>query len=320
MKIKRPKFLNRSKVFIIAEIGINHGGKLKNCVKLIKSAAMAGADAAKLQITDPDTSYEKGTRSYNEFKNKTFSLKKLQYLKKISKKYRILFFATPGDFNSLKTVKKLNLKIIKISSGLLTNLPLIKEAAKLKKPMILSTGMAYKNEIKQALGIAKKFIKKNNLALLKCTSIYPASYKNLNLKSIKTFKRDFGVPIGYSDHSLGYEATLTAVGLGANVIEKHFTLNKKAKGADHHISLEPKEFKKMVEMIRNIELSLGSEIIKPVKDEIKQRKKFHRYLVASQNLKKGLIIKREHINTQRVKNLNKNTFEAKKLEILIGKK
>jgi len=319
MKINNFKIDKKSKTFIIAEIGINHGGRFKNCIKLIKAAKNAGADSVKLQITDPETSYEKKTKSYKEFSRARLNENELLKLKNFCDKNKIIFFVTPGDIKSLQIVSKLNLKVIKISSGLITNLPLIEEASKLNLPIILSTGMALKNEIKLAIKSAKLFNKKG-VAVLKCTSVYPAKPKLLNLNAILEYKKYFNVPIGYSDHSLGLEACIIAVSIGAKIIEKHITLNKNLKGADHRLSLEPNEFKKMVDLIRQTESMLGSKDIKPTAEEIKLRKKYHRYLVANCDMKKGEKVNLEKIGIKRLFKYKNGALQPKYLKKIIGKK
>ena len=189
-------------------------------------------------------------------------------LNKFAKKNKIIFFATPGDFSSLKIIKDLKLPAIKISSGLLTNTPLILEAAKLKLPMIISTGLSEEKNILNAIKTIKKIHKK--IAILKCTSIYPQR-KKLNLSSLKMFQAKFNYIIGYSDHALGNNACLAAVSLGAKIIEKHFTLNNKKRGADHKISLTPKNFKNLVKDIRSVENMLGFENVFSTRGTKKER-------------------------------------------------
>ena len=273
-------------IFIIAEIGINHGGNLKKCMKMIKAASLSGADSVKIQTNDVDESYMKNTLSYKEFKNKNFSNNELLKLKNYSKKLGVIFFSTPGDIKSLKRLIKIKVLAIKISSGLATNLPLIGESIKSRIPTIISTGFSTKKDLNNL----KKFIKKFNfkkIAILKCTANYPASPENLDLKSIKFLKNKFNLPIGYSDHTIGDLAPVVAASFGATIIEKHFTLNKFEKGADHKISLEPKEFKLMVEKIRTTEKMFGRDDFKVRKKVSKKRKYFLRRLTAKKEIKKG---------------------------------
>ena len=217
----------------------------------IKEAFKAGADAVKFQIVDPDLSYEEKSISYKLFKKSLLKANEYEnLLKKFIHKGDI--FATPGDLKSLDLCEKLNINFYKISSGLLTNLPLIKEIKKTGKSIMLSTGMASIEEIKTVVkNIQNK--RKNNLAILHCVSVYPAAIGETNLNSIRYLNRKFNVITGYSDHVLNYKASLLAVAAGAKIIEKHFTLDNKARGFDHKISLDPKEFKNMVTEIRKIE-------------------------------------------------------------------
>lgn len=287
-----------SKVFIIAEIGINHKGSLKTCKKLILKAKKIGADAVKLQICDPDYSYNKNTLSYKIFNKNLLSYEKLKIVKDYAKKNKISLFATPGDFQSLNIVKKLNLPAIKISSGLLTNEALIKEACKLKKPIIFSTGMAYMAEIKKISSIIKSFKVKN--AILKCTSLYPCPPKDINLKSIKLLIKKFPkTVIGYSDHTKGVDACIAAVAFGARIIEKHLTLSDNLKVPDKKVSCNPKEFKTLVDKIRYLEKIIGKENLFPSIAEIKKRKINHRSITSVRKIFKGDKFNKDNIALKR---------------------
>ena len=260
-KIGKKYIGENKKIFIIAEIGINHGGNFKKCIKMINAAARSGADSVKIQTNDVNESYAPRTASYKEFKFKNFSDKEHLKLKRYSESLGVIFFSSPGDIKSLKRLIRIKIPVIKISSGLATNLPLIGEVIRRKIPIIISTGFSDKKDLDDL----KKFIDKFNfrkIAILKCTSIYPASSSELDLNSIKFLKEKFNLPVGYSDHSMGDLATVVAVSCGATIIEKHFTLNKLQKGADHKISLEPKEFINMVNKIRTTEEMLGKKVFR----------------------------------------------------------
>ena len=174
-------------VFLVAEIGINHSGKFDLCKKMIVAAAKSGANAIKLQTIDPHESYLKNTPSYKEFLNKNLNDEELYKLKEITEKLGMIFFSTPGDFKSLERLKKIGVKLIKISSGLLTNIPLIEQVSRFNIPMIISTGMAYEKEIKESVKSAKKFSNKG-VGILKCTSLYPAPDKTINLNGIEALR------------------------------------------------------------------------------------------------------------------------------------
>lgn len=312
------KIIGKKRVFVIAEIGVNHNGVLSHCKKLIKKAKDSGADAVKLQIINPDESYAKNTKSYKIFKKNHLTYDEIKKIKAYSKKLKIILFATPGDFSSLEIVKKLKFPAIKISSGLLTNHPLISEAASLKIPLILSSGFSNLLEIKQAVDVVKKY--HNKFSILKCTSIYPAEISKLNLSGIFTLKKKFrNISIGFSDHSLGDLGCIVAVSIGAKIIEKHFTLNNKDKGADHKISLMPKEFKNMVQKIRQTEASLGNKYRFPTKEELKTKKYFQRTIVSRIEIKKGEKLSKKNISIKRVNSVGPR-MEPKYFFRMIGKK
>ena len=253
-KIGNKKISSDGPTYIIAEIGVNHGGSIINCKKLIRAAYKSGADAVKLQIVDPENSYDKNHPSFEVFKNKNFNFKELKDLIKFSQNLHNSFCNT-WRFLQFKKIIKLKMPAIKISSGF-TNLPLIKEATYKKIPIILSTVW----HLKMKLLMLLMFAKTNKICILKCTSIYPAPIDKINLRAIQSFKK-FNLPIGYSDHTLGIHACISAIVAGATVIEKHFTLNRNTKGADHHISIEPKEFKRMVDKIRSTEKMLAKILL-----------------------------------------------------------
>ena len=291
--------IGSSKVFIIAEIGINHNGNIVLCKKLVKQAKLSGADAVKLQISNPEYSYEKNTPSYKIFKKNKLSFSELKEIKKFCKSLRITLFATPGDFQSLEFIKKLNFPAIKISSGLMTNEALIREATKLKKPIIFSTGLAFKSEIKKTALIFKKS-KNKNFAILKCTSLYPCPEKFVNLNSLKNLQKEFPkIPIGYSDHTKGIDACVAAAALGAKIIEKHITLKSNFKAPDKKVSIEPNGFKELVKKIRLIEKILGKENIFPNKLEIKKRSMYHRSIITVKNISKGEVFTKNNIALKR---------------------
>ena len=308
--------IGKKRTFIIAEIGINHNGNLKYAKKLIQAAKKSGADAAKLQIINPEESYAKNTNSHKIFNKNLLKFDELKILSKYAKDKKILLFATPGDFSSLKIVEKLNFPAIKISSGLMNNIPLIRKCAKMKLPIIISTGFAEYEEIKEALRNITRYHKK--LAVLKCTSLYPAPLTSLNLNSIKKLQ-NLGAVVGYSDHSLGELSCIVAVSLGAKVIEKHFTLNKKQKGADHKISMTPKEFSIMVNKIRETEESLGGEDTFPTQKELMIRNLYRRTIVSSKIIKKGKKIQKKDLLLQR-NNLSGKKLHPRDFFKLIGKK
>lgn len=295
------------KTFIIAEIGINHNGSFLKCKKMIDLASKVGANAVKIQTIDPDESYHKSSPSYNVFHKKNFSLEQLKKLKQFADKKKIIFFSTPGDRSSLEKLIKLKVKLIKISSGLLTNIPLIEMASKTKAAIILSTGMAIKRDIDRAI----KILKKNNCSeyyLLKCTSLYPANDILLNLKGISEMEKHYKIPCGYSDHSIDELASITAVAMGAKIIEKHLKLSKNDNCPDKNISLCPKDFNRMCKKIRRVEKMFGNKKIGCTKEELKIRSRFHRYIFPKQNMRVGEIITLDKLVFKR------SNIKGKKLE------
>ena len=276
--------MNKSRTIIIAEAGVNHNGSIKLAKKLIDVAANAGADYVKFQAFKADNLISKNTEKADYQKKITSSneshyemIKKLELdfnahseLMDYSRTRGISFLSTPFDFESLKMVIDLKVRIIKLSSGEITNFPFLREIGGCKKPIILSTGMSTLDEVKNAVRILVSFgAKKEKITLLHCNTEYPTPMKDVNLNAMVTMKKDLGLNVGYSDHTLGIEVPIAAVALGATIIEKHFTLNKNLEGPDHSASLEPNELFNMVASIRKIEKALGNGIKKVSSSEKK---------------------------------------------------
>ena len=306
--------INTNKTFIIAEAGVNHNGSLKKALKLIDVAAEAGANAIKFQTfktenlaTDyaPKAEYQK----YKLLKKETQfqMLKKLELTKamhkacfKKCKKKKIIFISSAFDLESLNYLKKFKLRYFKVPSGEITNIPYLEVLGKFRKKIILSTGMSNIREIRQAIKtLTINGTKKNNITLMQCTSAYPAPYDEINLNTIATLRNIFKLNIGFSDHSLGVQASIAAVALGAKVIEKHITLSKKLKGPDHKASLDPKEFRFMVQSIRIVEKVLGNKIKKITKSEKKNIYIVRKSIVASTKIKKNEKFSNSNITCKR---------------------
>ena len=286
----------RKKVIIIAEAGVNHNGDIQTAKKLIDVAVEAGVDYVKFQTFKADRLVSKLAKKaiyqqlnindgddsqYNMLKNLELShLDHLELIRYCDEK-NIKFFSTAFDVDSVTYLNDLGLEIFKIPSGELTNYPYLRAIALLGKPIIMSTGMCYEYEIKQALDVLVQFgISKEIISILHCNTEYPTPMKDVNLKGMLSIKENLGTEIGYSDHTLGIEVPIAAVALGASIIEKHFTLDRTLPGPDHRASLEPDELKAMVKAIRNIELSIsGNGIKKPSESELKNitiaRKSIH---------------------------------------------
>lgn len=295
-----------TKVFIIAEAGVNHNGSLETAKKLVDVAKEAGADAVKFQTFEaesvastyaPKAEYQKKSGSKNE--TQLEMLKKLELrisfhreLIRYCRKKKIVFLSSPFDLDSVDLLAGLGLRIFKIPSGEITNLPYLKKIGALNKRIILSTGMADLKEIKKALDVLMAAgATKQNITILHCNTAYPASQEDANLKAMYSIKKAFNVKVGYSDHTLGTEISIAAAALGASVIEKHFTLDKDMEGPDHKASIEPNELKIMVKGIRNVEKALGDGIKKPTSKEKKIKKVVRKSIVTKIDILKGSIIK-----------------------------
>jgi|ERR1700757_3174423 len=256
-------------VFIIAEAGVNHNGDVEVAKKLIEAAAETGADCVKFQtwvtediidVNAPKAKYQiendGESTQYEMLKQLELSFDDFRLLKKHAEFCNIMFLSTPDDEKSLDFLTdELKLSIIKVGSGEVTNLPFLKRIGKKQKNIILSTGMATMEEVKRAYNTLFE-AGATSISLLHCTSNYPAAYDSVNLKAMLTLKNVFNVPVGYSDHTIGNEVSVAAVALGASIIEKHFTLDKKMKGPDHVASIDVTELKRLVAEIRNVEKAL----------------------------------------------------------------
>ena len=308
----------KKKVFIIAEIGINHEGNINKCLKLIKKAKFAGADAVKLQTIDPANNYVSNSKSFEIFNKGILSIEETKKAFNYAKKNKIKIFTTCGDINTAKWVEKLNPIAWKISSGLIHHIPLISYLSKFKRTMILSTGIAKFEEV----GTAVKAVRakgNNKIVILQCTSNYPVRNENINLSKIRLFKKKYKCEVGFSDHSIGSDAAFLSVAAGATYLEKHFTLNKKSKGFDHKISLEPKEFKNMVHKIRLAEKMMGSKNLKLEKNILKIRNTLKRIIVAKKDIKKGDKLSEENLSIKRGFNAKKS-LPPVMINKIIGKK
>lgn len=303
-----------SKVFIIAEAGVNHNGSVELAKKLIDAAVEAGADAVKFQTFKAEKLVSKNAQKAQYQKQTTDKeesqfdmIKKLELdeathheLMSYCKSKNIMFLSTPFDHDSIELLNTLGLEIFKIPSGEITNLPYLRHIGKLNKKIILSTGMTDMSEIEDALDILiEAGTKKENITVLHANTMYPTPMEDVNLKAMVTIGKTFDIAYGYSDHTLGIEVDIAAVALGASCIEKHFTLDCTMEGPDHKASLEPKELKEMVNAIRNIELALGSSIKKPSKSEIPNMQVARKSIVATCTIKKGEILSEDKLTIKR---------------------
>lgn len=295
--------MKKNKTLIIAEIGVNHNGKINLAKKLIDIAKKAGSDFVKFQSFNASSLVKQstGVAKYQKNNLKKKDIKQIDMLKKYElsyedhkrlinhcKKKKIKFLSSPFDTDSLKLLFRLGVKNIKIASGEITNYPLLRDIGKKANKVFLSTGMSSLGDIKNALKILlNNGLKKKNIVILHCHSDYPTNLKDVNLIALKSIEENFKTKVGYSDHTLGFETAISAVAMGASVIEKHITLNRKMIGPDHNASMEPKIFLKFTKSIRNTEELMGSFKKKPSKIELKTKRLIRKSIVAKFDIKKG---------------------------------
>jgi N,N'-diacetyllegionaminate synthase len=301
-------------VFIIAEAGVNHNGSVDLAKKLIDAASISGADAVKFQTFKAENLVVKNTQKADYQKQATDALesqfdmiKKLELDVEIHKELitycqgkNIMFLSTPFDHESIDLLSDLGLKIFKIASGEITNLPYLRHIGSLCKKVVLSTGMSNLREVGDALNILTNAgTPKDDITVLHANTMYPTPMEDVNLNAMLTIQKEFGVEIGYSDHTLGIEVDIAAVAMGASCIEKHFTLDRTMNGPDHKASLEPEELKNMVDAIRNIEKALGDSEKKPSPSESVNINVARKSIVASQLIKKGDNLSSKNMTTKR---------------------
>lgn len=298
-------------VYIIAEAGVNHNGSFELACRLVDAAKAAGVDCIKFQTFKaknivsrdaPKAEYQKKTTGDSSQED---MLKKLELtydefiaLKEYCDEKEICFLSTPFDFESIEFLNKIEMPFWKIPSGEITNLPYLRTLAKTGKPVVMSTGMCDLQEIRDAIGV----LRQNGTAeirLLHCNTEYPTPFEDVNLRAMQNLREEFGLPVGYSDHTKGIEVPVAAVALGAEIIEKHFTLDRTMEGPDHKASLEPGELTQMVQSIRHIEKALGSGIKSPSPSEIKNRPVARKSIVARTPIREGEVFTEENLTTKR---------------------
>lgn len=289
--------------FVIAEAGVNHNGDLDRAIEMVRVAADAGADAIKFQTFRsealasrfaPKAEYQ--ARNTGDQRTQVEMLKELELspeafhkIKETCEDLGILFLSTPFEEESAVFLDKLGVAAFKIGSGELTNLPLLEALAQCGRPLILSTGMGTFEEVADAVNSVRAF-GNPPLALLHCVSMYPAPCGEYNLRAMGTMEQAFGVQVGLSDHTLGWEVTLAAVAMGATIIEKHFTLDRSLPGPDHLASLDPGELKQMISQIRMVESALGDGVKRPTPSEANSRVAGRKSIVALRNLPEGHLL------------------------------
>ncbi len=304
----------KKRTLIIAEAGVNHNGDMLLAKQLIKVAAEAGADLVKFQTFSADRMVTKDASKAN-YQIQTSGNHESQYemLKRLElsedahavlmnscEDHGVGFFSTGFDIESIDLLVKIGQKRFKIPSGEITNLPYLRHIGQLGHPIILSTGMSTFEEIDSAIfELEKAGTPKKLITVLHCSSEYPATIATVNLRCMLNIKKSFDVEIGYSDHTLGTEVAIAAVAIGANIIEKHITLDRNLPGPDHKASLEPNEFKEMVKAIRNIEVALGDGVKRLSSNEIHNKQVARKSLVALRDIKKGEIYSAKNVTAKR---------------------
>ena len=301
---------------IIAEAGVNHNGSIELAKKLVEKAKEAGVDYIKFQTFKASKLVTKAAKQA-EYQQKNIGKEgdsQYQMLKKLElspEEHDILidychqlgikFFSTAFDFDSIDYLHSLNLGLWKIPSGEVTNYPFLKRIAAYNEPTILSTGMCDMENVRAAVeALYKNGLTKENLILLHCNTEYPTPFEDVNLKAMDALRKEFGVEVGYSDHTKGIEVPIAAVALGATVIEKHFTLDRNLEGPDHKASLEPDELKSMVSAIRNIEKAVGGDGTKHVSESEKKNIAIARKsIVAACDIKAGEVFTEQNLTVKR---------------------
>jgi pseudaminic acid synthase len=321
--------MDRTKCFIIAELSANHGGKLEIALETVRAAKRAGADAIKLQTYTADTITLDSKKEYFKINQGThwdgqylYDLYKDAFLPwewhkpifALAKKEGLVCFSSPFDFTAVDFLVKLNCPIYKIASFEITDIPLIEYVASKGKPIIISTGIAEIQDIELAISACKSQ-GNNDITILKCTSAYPSDPADANLKTIADIQKRFNVKVGLSDHTMGIEAPMIAVAMGAQVIEKHFILDKSIGGADAHFSLDEKEFKQMIDAVRLTEKMMG-KIDYEMTEKKQKSRQFSRSLFITKNVNIGETISKDNVRSIRPG----FGLHPKELPSIIGKK
>lgn len=311
------------KTLIIAEAGVNHNGNLRIALELCDAAKDSGADVVKFQnwrtekiiLQDVEKAqYQKNSIKINETQYDMLKRLELPYddfrkIKAYCDDIGITFASTADDIEGVDFLISLGIPFIKIGSGDMNNIPYLRQIAKRKLPIILSTGMFSIGDVDRAYNTLKD-AGARDITLLHCTTNYPCPLEQVNLRAMVTLRNAFGVPVGYSDHTKGIEVPISAVALGASVIEKHITLDASMEGPDHAASTEPDEFKAMVDGIRNIEKALGNGEKKPVVEETKISGVILKRIIAAQNIEYGTVITEDMLSVMRAnKGISPNEWD-----------
>ena len=299
-------------VYIIAEAGVNHNGRLDLALQLCDAAKEAGVDAIKFQTWKTELIISKNTEmadyqkknlgnddsQYDMLKKLELSYDNFRLIKDYCDNIGLQFLSTADETESLDFLCELGMPFIKLGSGEITNIPYLRYCAKKNMPLIISTGMCNLSDVATAFDVLTEAGAKD-ITILHCTTNYPCPMDEVNLRAIQTMKDAFKCKVGYSDHTMGTEIPIAAVATGAEIIEKHFTLDRNMEGPDHKASLEPQELKYMVDCIRNIEVALGDGIKKPNASEVEISKVVLKSIVAKAAIKKGDMLTSDNITIKR---------------------
>ena len=305
-----------SHTLIIAEAGVNHNGSLEMAKRLVDAAVDAGVDIVKFQTFKADQLVKKDAKQAEYQKINVGDGNDSQYdmLRKLElsqddhkqlfahcRERSIRFLSTAFDFDSVDYLHSLNLGLWKIPSGEITNYPYLKKIAQFGEPVILSTGMCSMGDVEAAVNVLlENGVKKEDITILHCNTEYPTPFEDVNLKAMVAMREEFGVEVGYSDHTMGIEVPIAAVALGATVIEKHFTIDRNMEGPDHKASLEPAELKSMVKAIRNIEKAISGDGTKHISEsECKNMAIARKSIIAARDIKKGELLTEANLTVKR---------------------
>ena len=286
--------------FLIAETGLNHNGKIDLVYRMIAVAKAAGVDAIKFQTYKTDEFCNGDSELYEIFKECELRQDDWESIKKMCDDLKITFLSTPQNYSDLEILLKLGMKAIKIGADDLNNIPLIRQYAQSRLPIILSCGMAYGVEIEGAINTINRVYQNYPIILLHCTSLYPAEARDVNIKKLGTIARSYPNCIpGYSDHTVGNIAAVMAVALGAKVFETHFTLDNEMLGPDHKFSKNPNDLKDWVKAIRKAHMMLGQSELKPTEKEHEMRHMARRSLTALEDIEKDEIFTKQNVGLRR---------------------
>jgi N,N'-diacetyllegionaminate synthase len=301
-------------VVVIAEVGVNHNGDLELAKQLISLAAEAGADYVKFQTFKPDSLVTKAAEAAPYQRS---SLEKINSQHELLSKYElsdddhheliencnregIKFLSSAFDLHSVRYLHSLGMELFKVPSGEITNYPYLEMVGQFANEVYLSSGMSNLDEISAAIEVLETSgCSRKRITVLQCNTAYPTPLADVNLRAMATISQHLDVKVGYSDHTLGYEIAIAAVAMGAQVIEKHFTLNRTSEGPDHKASLEPDELKQMIISIRNVELALGNAEKNPTESELQNLQVVRKSIVAARSINIGEQFSSENITTKR---------------------